>query len=574
MTGLAVVLTASLLAADPPAPRIPSIAQPSASQQQAPTAPATPRVLLDDAPVGTGVARAAAAPARAVDPNAPDTLVVCPAAFREALRPWLAYRASQGRRITLAEPPRTAGALRDSIRSVAASSALRWVVLVGDAGSEPGQVPTCEVPAKVNIHWGSEPEIATDNPFADLDDDDLPDVAIGRLPADTPADLSRLVEKILRYEREAGHGPWRRQVNLVAGVGGFGFVDTILETITKQFLTQGIPAEYHTTMTYGSWQSPFCPPPPLFHSTTMERLREGSLFWVYIGHGHRHGLDRVSVPDGAHHILDVRDMKAIAAERTDAAHGGPIAVMLACYTGAYDDPRDCLAEELLRSDGGPVAAIAGSRVTMPYAMSLLGLGMIHEYFGGHNETLGEVFQRSKRGLVELSDEDRRFASTRQLVDTLARALSPKADLIAEERREHLALFNLLGDPLLATSLGAPVALQVAERAKAGGPLAVRGECATPGRLRLELVCRRDLQRVAPPRRPEYDASPMSLDQFAAAYRDANDPCWLIREYQFSGGEFSTEIEIPAECQGACFIRVFVEGERGHALGAAPVEVER
>ena len=83
-------------------------------------------------------------------------------------------------------------------------------------------VPTWEVPAKVVARFGSEPTIASDNGYADLDGDALPDLAVGRLTADTPAELAGMVGKILAYERSVDFGPWRRNVNLMAGLGGFG----------------------------------------------------------------------------------------------------------------------------------------------------------------------------------------------------------------------------------------------------------------------------------------------------------------------------------------------------------------
>ncbi len=95
-------------------------------------------------------------------------------------------------------------------------------------------VPTYFAPAKINTRWGSEPKIATDQWFADLDDDELPDVAIGRIPADSPAALSSFLDKVIRYEQSPPTGLWRRRINLVAGVGGFGVLaDTVLETATR-----------------------------------------------------------------------------------------------------------------------------------------------------------------------------------------------------------------------------------------------------------------------------------------------------------------------------------------------------
>ena len=127
---------------------------------------------------------------------------------------------------------------------------------------------------------------------------------LGRIPADSPAELSRIVAKILAYERSTDFGPWRQRVNLIAGVGGFSpLLDTVIETATSKLLTSGIPATYDTRMTYGSWRSPYCPDPRLFHAMTVERHNEGCLFWVYIGHGQATELDQVSIPGERFHIL-------------------------------------------------------------------------------------------------------------------------------------------------------------------------------------------------------------------------------------------------------------------------------
>ena len=64
-----------------------------------------------------------------------DTLVVCPAAFRPAMAPWLAHRAAQGHRVAIV-PALTTDALRDEIRRQARQGGLEYVVLVGDAACD------------------------------------------------------------------------------------------------------------------------------------------------------------------------------------------------------------------------------------------------------------------------------------------------------------------------------------------------------------------------------------------------------------------------------------------------------
>ncbi|MEO8498362.1 MAG: C25 family cysteine peptidase, partial [Planctomycetota bacterium] len=176
-----------------------------------------------------------------------DTVVVCPEVFMEALRPWVEHREAQGHRIAFVSNQQSRDAIRDDIRRISQSGQLRAIVLVGDADPRAdgdntlraATTPTFQVRAKVNVLWGSEPTIATDNSYADLDDDLLPDVAIGRLSADSPEQLASIVRKIIAYEKQRRSGVWRRRVNFVAGVGGFGAVaDNVIETTTKKVLTE------------------------------------------------------------------------------------------------------------------------------------------------------------------------------------------------------------------------------------------------------------------------------------------------------------------------------------------------
>ncbi len=279
---------------------------------------------------------------------------------------------AQGHRIAFVPNALSAEQIRADIREQAKTGDLKNIVLIGDAEPtgawDPGVrarcVPAFLATARVNVRWKSTPEIATDNWYADLDDDGVPEVTIGRLPADSPQDLAVMVAKILAYESVQVPGPWCQRINFVAGVGDLGpLIDPIVEMAAKKFLTDGIPPEYETSMTYASWRSPFCPSPANFRAAAINRFNEGCLFWVYIGHGYPYQLDRVRVPGATHHILNTADMV-----RLDNQQGMPIAIFLACYTGAYDQLYDCLAEQMVRAPGGPVAAYwpaRGSRCRMP-----------------------------------------------------------------------------------------------------------------------------------------------------------------------------------------------------------------
>jgi len=501
----------------------------------------------------------------------PDTVVVCPEGFREALAPWLLHRRQQGHNITVIPPRPDKDALRNDIRGIAAAGSLKTIVLIGDTatpydGRQQRHLPTHHAEAKVNVHFGSTDTIATDNWFADLDDDDLPDVAIGRLPADAAADLTAMVKKIITYETSTDFSPWRRKVNVVAGVGGFGVLaDSLVESSTKWFLTASVPSAYRVSMTYGNWRSPYCPLPETFAAQTRERLNEGSLFWVYIGHGMPRFLDTIRVPGGQYPILSTRDVSQI-----DCQHGSPIAVFLSCYAGAYDLAEDCLGEELLRKPGGPVAVLASSRVALPYGLGVLSSELLSECFVRRRETLGEMLLEAKRQSMSDGAGDVR----RRMLDTMSKAISPVEATPADERREHLHLVNLLGDPLLRLRQPQPVELETPKRTIAGEEVEIAFDAPLAGKATVELVVRRDRLRVRPQPRYKYEVSPAAMAQFAETYRAANDPSYLTRKIDVQPGRTTLSLPVPPEASGVCHIQVYLEGADGHAMGSSNISIRR
>ncbi len=514
----------------------------------------------------------AAAPA----PEAPDVAVVAAPQFRETMEPWIRYRQAQGHRVAVVAGEQSLPDIRRELRELARGGRLRYVLLVGDADPamysdaavRARSVPTAYAEAKVNVLWGSEPHIATDNPYADLSGDGVPELAVGRLPANSAAELETMLAKTLAYERSADFGPWRRQVNVVAGVGGFGWLaDSVLESAARYFLTRLVPPEYVVSMTYASWRSPYSPDPRQFHRTTLERLNEGSLFWVYIGHGFPYGLDEVQTPGGTFPILANDDAEKLAA-RTP-----PVALFLACYTGAFDAWDDCLAERMLARDGGPVAVVAGSRVTMPYGMTVLATELIDQCFQRQAPTLGDALLAAKQRMAARPDA---AGPERAMLDAIAGALSPATDRLADERAEHVLLMNLLGDPLLRLRYPHPVDLHVPDHAPPGGWLRVEGTSPIDGEGKVELVVARGRLAFTPPPRRTFPTTPDGLSALQATYEQANDGRLAVVPLAIRAGRFAVELPVPSGVSGPCHVRVYLAGDRAHAAGAravliAPVE---
>ena len=513
-------------------------------------------------------------------PTAPyDTLVVVAPDLVPAIERWVDYRTQQGHRLLVVKGQRFAVDNRNLIRHVvAAHRKIEHLVLVGDAGdwtkSPTELLPTDRVLAEVNFMFGSEMEIATDNTYADLNGDATPELNVGRIVATDAQELEQYVDRVIQYESEASDHrdqQWRRRINLIAGLGGFGSVtDGLIESTAKQIITDKIPASYDTSVTYGSWQSPYCPDPRLFSQTTIERFNEGCLFWIYVGHGDRQRLDKVRVPKQRFDILDSESARSL-----NCTSGSPIAIFLACYTGAIDSSRDCLAEQMVKQPGGPVAVICGSRVTMPYAMSLLSIEMADQFFEGQCVTIGQLMRRSKLAMVSpkpIAQDD----NYRQMIQSMGQSLSPLPKQLNAEKREHLHLVNLLGDPLLRLKRPSNVDLQCVGEATAGQTLKIQGVASVGGRLTIELVYRRDRFRVRSKRRRKFEPEDQKLADYQRTYRQAHDQVCVGKQLTIDAGSFETSLEIPRDVKGACEVRAMVVGDGNQksdmALGSRSIKI--
>jgi hypothetical protein len=379
-------------------------------------------------------------------PTAPDTLVVCPAEFQPALESWTEYRHAQGHVIAVVEPPRTSAELQSVIHRIAQSGQLKYLVLIGDVpgaaeiGGKHGRtsVPTNYADAKINIHWGSERTIATDAPFADIDNDGAPDLAVGRIPADSAEELSGVVRKVIQYEQNSSAITCSRQLDVVAGAGGFGAVsDALIEAAGRNVIRQVIPVNYdvrHTSV------KPERAKVDDMRAVVRRQLTDGGLAWVYLGHGLPLQLDGVYTPAGTVTPLMTTDDVphfCCSAQR-------PLAVLVACYTGAFDARRDCLAEELSLAQQGPIAVIAATRVTMPYGNTVLGYELLRACFDDKPQELGHVLKLAQRRTLRDAEKDDLRAS----LDGLAQGLSPAPVDLRAERHEHAMMYHLFGDPLL------------------------------------------------------------------------------------------------------------------------------
>jgi hypothetical protein len=512
-----------------------------------------------------------------------DTLVICPLEFQSALADWIKYRQHQGHSIVVRAPAASSAEIKAQIRRVAVAGNLKTVFLIGDVRSQrpvtASIVATNYVAAQVNVLFGSEPEIASDNPFADLDEDGIPELSIGRLPADTADDVQAFLKRVICYETDClPDQQWQRKINFVAGVGGFGgLIDNLLEQTTKQIITDLVPPHYQTSMTFGSWRSPYCPDPRRFSETAIGRLNEGCLFWVYIGHGQPTQLDRIHLPDQSHVILDDETVEQVC-----CTSGSPIAIFLSCYTGAIDHCDDCLAENMIRQPQGPIGAICGTRVTMPYAMSLLALEMVNEFFDGEAISLGELMKVAKQRMVDTDHATRenhppeRPASQRdifrEMIQGMGELLSPNSNLLRAECVEHAQLIHLLGDPLLRLKRPHKIEITVTDQTDRFSSIHVCGIAPQAGELTIELCYRRDRFRVRPPRRKSYVSTDAEFRNYQDVYESSHDLTCYRQQLTVKPGAFELTFDVPADVSGDCLVRCMLQNGASFGLGSTSITI--
>ncbi|MCC9657302.1 C25 family cysteine peptidase [Rhodopirellula halodulae] len=408
--------------------------------------------------------------------SAADVVVVVNPDWEPALQPWITMRSAEGLSIAIARPANSPTETHQAIWN-AGEADTRYIFLVGDTPDfdtrrdQPHEIPTWMLPAPVTSRYGSTTTLPSDLPYGDRDNDKINDAAVGRLPVRTSEQLINLVTRIEAYETSNDFGLWRRSFQLTGGVGGFGaMVDTAIESITRGVITTVLPADAKPQIAYASPNHPFYPSGGSFTDAVMQRYRSGARFWVYAGHGQIDRLELLKTTDADGSPTDraqwsveafLDNQNASLLQRSPS--GASIAVLLACFAGAYDAPGDCLAERMLLANGGPIAVIASSRLSMPYGNACMGLGLLQSvYAGGDQNTgcsrIGDAMLHAAQTMQ--SQQAAQRSSMRIMVDSLASMLSPDGNDLKQERLEHAALYQLLGDPTLRLHPPQPLELQV------------------------------------------------------------------------------------------------------------------
>ncbi len=289
----------------------------------------------------------------------------------------------------------------------------------GSKANDRGLVPSYNYPT----YQG---HAASDNWFVCLEgDDDLPDMAIGRLPAATPEELRAMVDKVIAYVRDTEVGPWRRDMLFIANENP-GFQHRMDEAAAVASSLGYAPVKIYAN----------ADEPVNEHHTEriVELMDRGLQVIQFLGHGGRY-IWRTAPSD----LKENRDLFTLEhLDRLGPTPMLPVVVSLTCYSAPFDHPSaDSIGEKLVRIDGrGAIAVIGATWRNSPSPQ--MGAAFLEELVQP-GATIGEAVQRAKH-----------------------RIASPML----------LHLYNLLGDPAVPMAL--PSGSLALEAANDAGDVAVRG----------------------------------------------------------------------------------------------------
>jgi len=513
---------------------------------------------------------AAQQPALSVPGSRTDYLVLAPRAYADELAPLLAMRKAQGhvpdlRAVEDIYAARSGGvpsseALAAEIQGLLAvrPSALRYIVLAGDPQSGPALVPSFMAEVGDWKPYGFDVRShRTDHGYAFFGQQPL---AVGRLPARTEREMSEIVHKLVTYEASASAGAWQRRVNVFGGPADFGPVaDGMLESQATTLLDELLPYDYDVGVVFAKADSPWAFRFDRLGEKLVSQLNEGSLLTVYAGHGNEDAFDRARYRGKRYAIGSTKELEALNIEQ-----GSPIFVSLTCLTGDYGrtSGERSIAETMILHPRGPIAVFAASDVSHPYPNLLYAQALLDSFLVQRHATLGAGIVAAKLSMLDRSIP-------------LASLLVP-GDLEAI-KKEHLTLYNLLGDPATHVRLPLHATVSLPEtQVKPGAPLRVSVTSEGLGEASLLATVETERSALKPGLISSGTIEKMPLETafetMAKNHAIAMDKILSRKESKFVGPTMSLDVVAP-EAAGRYVVKVLLRGEGGRvAAGHVRFEV--
>lgn len=396
--------------------------------------------------------------------NGADYIIIAHDSFVSNVQSLATFRQAQGLRVKVVAVQDVYDEFNDgvldpqAIRDFLAYAYSYWtppapsmVLLVGDAHFDPrgycvtaGKCPQGDgittppnsifIPAPLRIVDAHRYESADDNFYVAFNDgsgDVMPLMALGRLPANSTAEVDAMVSKILAYEQSTPTGTWRSRIAFVAdnAYNANGILDSggnfwaYSDAIAAN--PYYLPSGYQVNRVYYNPCNPNLYPQcalpyPVYttesdmRNATLAAINQGSVIVNYVGHG--------SVTQWAHEsFFAIADVDTLS-----NGHKLPFVVDMTCDTGYYIHPKTTipgLAEKNVRRAGNGALAV--------WAATGWGYADDHDFL--HRGLFQAIFRNSERRIGPATLAGKAFFWA---------ANQPAGD----RQREVLKMFVLLGDP--------------------------------------------------------------------------------------------------------------------------------
>ncbi len=420
-----------------------------------------------------------------------------------------------------------------------------YVLLVGDA-NEGKNDPATTVPAgKWQGGWEG---CYSDNFYADMDGDHVPDLAVGRIPVRSDKEGLAILERVKEHETTYEPGPWNHRIHVYAGEGDFGQdIDFFIETIAQKGL-ESVPYEYDLQFAYRNPDSIYYYMP--FEEKVLDLVTEGAVLVTYMGHG------------GGE--LDVGSLSQVVMQ-----HRYPLHAFFACGTGDYIGTADSDSEAVLKQEGGPISLLVSQTTTHPYGNALDALELEAAVFVDAAPTVGEAIRLMKWRTLNHTDQ------LRETIDAFA-VLYMTEDEIKDVPIDHLYSYNLLGDP--ATRIRLPEGKVAVEAGSAvlGQPLVVSGtvDNLQAGTVDVSLVCPRAqlLHPLDPVDDPDAQASWPTVQ---ANWDKVMDKTVATGQAAVVDGKFTVSLSVPDSLPaGTYYATAYAQAGNLDSVGSVAVKVEK
>ncbi len=248
----------------------------------------------------------------------------------------------------------------------------RFVLLLGDGSQDPRDylgfgsdlVPTKLVDTETV-------ETASDDWMADVDGDGKADVALGRLPAGSEAEVRAMVAKIVRHETAPRGLEKALFVADTAVVSNFAYQNSKL----RELVPPSVSVAAADADTLGDAAT---------RTAILDSIAQGVDLVHYSGHG--------TIDHWRGNLLTVADAPSLRnADRL------PIVTVANCLTGIFQEPlMDGLGEALVAApDAGAVAVWGSSGTTGVPGQETLMTEFMKALFGESEATIGEAARRAK-----------------------------------------------------------------------------------------------------------------------------------------------------------------------------------